>query len=823
MMISFQEHVLDRLNAHLDRTLSPSDSAAVKRHCDRCVSCRDALEHLVAARRGNPSGAWSRLWWFFWMTLALTAVVLTGFQVHYMTLKPSPYDLRVLGQTEWMPDTDASIHLRLLRHDGKLEQGVPVTVELTAPSPAEGRRVQLANLTTGEHGLAVARFRLPDWPDGPYQLQVTASPRGAPSPETITRTVTLKHSWRLMASTDKPVYQPGQVIHMRGLALRRPDLKPVAGQVMAFSLTDPRGNVVFRDRKPTSRFGIGSADCPLAGELIEGNYKVDCRVGETTSRATVEVRRYVLPRFKVALALDQPHYQPVQTIKGRVQANYVFGKPVAEGSVTVTLESTGVAKQTLQTLDLRTDAWGAAAFEIALPETLNGREPDGGPTRVAITATVRDSGGQTRGRTETVVVAAHPIRIEVIPEAGSLVKGLPNTIHLLTNTLDGRPARTRLTVSGSSLDLKLRASELGVASFELNPRVDIVSLNIQAEDEQGRTGRRQVELRCGALDAGYLVRTDKAVYDGGEPVRVRVLADGLEPVFVDLIKDGQTVLSESIEIAQGRGERQIDIPPELFGTVVLYAYRDGPDGRPVWQSRVITIRPARAMSIKMTTDRPEYRPAERASLAFALTDEHGKPAPGAISLAAVDEAVFGVLDTRPGRERSFFTLDPELLKPAYEIEDWSPDEAEAGALVRAATPAERAQLEQALFARTARGPENMTRSIGGSLGNDPEIKASLRVLDRPDWDQLAESIGLPAEVVAQLRESSGPHSLVLSSYPEKLREIDSIQRQASDNFGAAWIVLILTALVGALVRAVRMRVTLIEIVAIVFILAVFVA
>ena len=134
-----------------------------------------------------------------------------------------------------------------------------------------------------------------------------------------------------MASTDKPVYQPGQVIHMRGLALRRPDLKPVAGQVMAFSLTDPRGNVVFRDGKPTSRFGIGSADCPLAGELIEGNYHVDCRVGETTSRATVEVKRYVLPRFKVALALDQPYYQPGQIIKGRVQADYVFGKPVAEG------------------------------------------------------------------------------------------------------------------------------------------------------------------------------------------------------------------------------------------------------------------------------------------------------------------------------------------------------------------------------------------------------------------------------------------------------------------------------------------------------------
>ena len=277
----------------------------------------------------TPLRKWS--WSFFWTMLVAAAVILAGFQAYYTNLKPSPHDLRVLGQAAWLPDTDAALHLRVLRHDGGPERGVPVTVELTGQGSAGGRRVQLASLSTGEHGEAIPRFHLPDWPDGEYQLQVTASPLGETAPETVKRTVTLKHAWRLMTSTDKPVYQPGQVIHMRGLALRRPDLKPVAGQMMDFSVTDPRGNIVFRDKKPSSPFGIGSADCPLAGELIEGSYQVDCRVGETNSRATVEVRRYVLPRFKVALTLDQPYYQPGQVIKGRVQADYVFGKPVADG------------------------------------------------------------------------------------------------------------------------------------------------------------------------------------------------------------------------------------------------------------------------------------------------------------------------------------------------------------------------------------------------------------------------------------------------------------------------------------------------------------
>ncbi len=710
-----------------------------------------------------------RLWLFFWATLAVAALVLAGFNVYYVNLKPSPYDLRVLGQAAWLPDTDASLHLRVLRHDSGRERGVPVTVELTdPPGSAGGRRVRLASLTTGEHGAAAPRFRLPDWPDGSYQLQVTASPHGAVAPEAIARTVTLKHSWRLMTSTDKPVYQPGQVIHVRGLALRRPDLKPVAGQMMSFSLTDPRGNVVFREGRPTSRFGIGSADCPLAGELIEGNYQVDCRVGETASRTTVEVKRCVLPRFKVVLELDQPYYQPGQTIKGRAQADYVFGKPVADGAVTVALEATDVAPKTLQKLELRTDAKGGAEFALPLPATLIGREPDGGSARVAVTATVKDPGGQTQERTETRVVAAHPIRIEVIPEAGTLVANLPNTIHVLTTTLDGQPVQTRLSVSG--LDRELHTSALGVASFEVTPQFSTMNWTIQATDDRGRIGRRQVLLTCGALAGDYLVRTDKSVYDGGEPVRVLVLAGGVEPVFLDMIKDGQTVLSESIEIVHGRGERTIDLPPELFGTVVLHAYRYGTEGLPVQESRVIHIRPARALSIQMTSDRPEYRPGERASLTFALTDEHGEPAPGAISVAAVDEAVFGVLGRRPGLEQTFFTLEQELLKPVYEVEDWTPEKAESGELVHNAAPAERVGFEQALFARTARGPESMAAD-----------------------DTIGEDMATP------LSPSDSPNRLSVSSYLEKLRKLGSVRSRSLDIIGSGWVLLLITAASGGLI------------------------
>ncbi len=810
-MNPLDEHVLNRLHSYLDRTLSLADSNAVRRHCDRCPSCKAALESAAASgqSRGgtpgparsarHPSGHWGQFSMFYWPTLALAAALLAVLSIHYTALEPSPFDLRVLGQSEWMPGTDAAIHLQVLRHDHKPERGVPVTVELTDQSPGAGRRVQLTKLTTGDLGAAVPRFRLPDWPDGPYQLQVTASPPGTSGPETVTQTVRLKHSWRLLASTDKPVYQPGQVIHMRGLALRRPDLKPVAGQVMAFSVTDPRGNVVFRDNKPTSRFGIGSADCPLAGEVSDGSYQVDCRVGETTSRSVVEVKKYVLPRFRVALVLDKPYYQPGQTIKGRVQADYVFGKPVSEAAVTVKLESTDVGPLGPETCELRTDSLGAAAFQFVLPGALISREQGASRARVVVVATVRDPSGQTQERSERRIVASDPIQIEVIPETPSLVQYLTNTIHVLTTTIDGRPVRTSLSIPG--FDRTLQTGELGVASFAVAPMNPSVTLIIQAVDEQGRTGRRQVDLRCSDVDGDYLVRTNKAVFRGGEPIDVEVLAIGDEPVFLDLIKDGQTVVSESIAIAQGRGECRIDAPRDLFGTVFLHAYRHGPTGMPVRVSRVIQIRPARALAIKMSADRPEYRPGERASLALALTDENGAPAPGAISVAAVDEAVFGVLDRRPGLERPFHSLEHDLLEPESEIDDWSSDGAPFSDLVRAAPLTERGQLEQALFARSARGPEETIGASAASLGSDRELGRAIRVLDRPDWEQLAGAAGLSAGLVEQLRRAAGPHSLVLSSYSEKLSKVLSIRRTASDRLGIAWLVVIIASVAGVLAWA----------------------
>ena len=578
---------------------SHDDAAKVWNHLIKCGDCRVALEEVKRQRRvvafeGPHIGARSRGGTFFrvfFIALAAVGVSLAAAHAYVGSLKPTPHDLSVLGQTEWLAGSEAAIRLRLAKHpEGMPISGVPVTVELTGRTPDQ--RVQLASLTTGDHGAAVPRFRAARLARRRVQLQITASPPGR-TPETITRTIALKHSWRLMVSTDKPVYQPGQVIRMRGLALRRPDLKPVAGQAIGLLRHRPAAATSSSaTRGATSRFGIGSADCPLAGELIEGTYQVECRVGDTDEPGDGrgEDVRPAAVQGRASSSTGRTTSR-ASVVKGRVQADYVFGKPVGRrrGDASRSRRPT-VAPRVLQSLDAphrcRRDG------RVRVPAARDARRPRAG---LAVT---RRSPSRRRSATRPArprrgprsrVVAAQPIRIEVIPEAGTLVQGLPNTIHLLTSHAR-RPARPDAADAISGLDHELRTSEPGRRPRSRSPRR-------QTRDELDRPGQATTRaapaaarstLTCGEL-AGRLPRPHRqGGLRGGEPVHVLVLGGGVEPVFLDLIKDGQTVLSESIEIDQGpRRAGRSTCRPSCSARSSCCAYRYGPAGLPVRKSRVV--------------------------------------------------------------------------------------------------------------------------------------------------------------------------------------------------------------------------------------------
>ncbi len=799
------EHILEQADSYVHDLLTPAQNEYVEQHCARCKICQAALEeagHRYNALKQLPPSEASpeliqrtlariaqhdnasaqtqlapRRWYrrAGWLGAA-AAMLFFCLHVYYWTLAPAPYDLRVLCQSKLHAGTKRSLRVELV--DPNRGTGlVNVPIKIAMRDPALDQWVHLADFKTDAQGTGQPSFQLPAWKDGTYDLRVSASTGWRP--QTMVRSVQLVHSWKLMLTSDRPVYQPGQTIQVRSLALRSLDLKPIAGQTAVFTVADPAGNIIFKQKDVTSAFGISSSACPLAYEILHGPYTIQCQVGDTTSKLTVEVKPYVLPKFKIDLLADQPYYQPGQRVGGKLQAAYFFGKPVADAHVELQLHGNGFAGELVRReLKLRTDAGGTTTFVFPpLPETLKDKD-----LSLELSAAITDRAGQAQTRKISVPATSQPLRIESILEGGTLVEKLPNRIFFYVHDVIGRPARARIAFSGS--DKELTTSALGVASFEFTPTGKNVEWTVRATDDQGRIGRAQVTWNPGQADDDFLFRTDKAVYAGGETMRLTALSALSEPVLVDVHKDGQTLLTAAIPVAKGRGEYGLDLPPELSGTMQLSAYRLGPKGNKGVKTRLVYIRPASQVTITTTLDRPEYQPASVAKLRFQLADPLGKPIPGALSLAAVDEAVFAVLQQSTSTEQSFYTVAPELLQPALHLASWSPPAPDK--------EEERRTFDQALFALSAnvqKAPADREAMIKALLPYVDNSRRIFDVLDDPMFEKLVQNGSVPESVLAVLRNPQGPTTFFATTYPENVRACEATETSLAGVIKIAWIVI----------------------------------
>src|SRR5262249_58569004 len=105
--------------------------------------------------------------------------------------------------------------------------------------------------------------------------------------ENLQRTVQVKSEAKILLVTDKPLYQPGQLMHLRALALRPFDLKPVRKAELVFEVEDAKGNKVFKRTHQTSEYGIASVDFQLADEVNMGAYQVRAILGQQQAHKSV--------------------------------------------------------------------------------------------------------------------------------------------------------------------------------------------------------------------------------------------------------------------------------------------------------------------------------------------------------------------------------------------------------------------------------------------------------------------------------------------------------------------------------------------------------
>ncbi|MGO8925353.1 MAG: MG2 domain-containing protein [Limisphaerales bacterium] len=226
--------------------------------------------------------------------------------------EPDPQETVVLGQTKLAAGSPTALRILVRnRVSGKPVKGAEVELGLRS----KARIVKLGTFHTDVAGSIGDSITIPDIPLGPYELILES--RSSLGSDRVVRKVEVQHPARLLLSSDKPLYQPGQTIHLRSLTLNGRTQKPFAGEAVTFEVKDLKGNKVFKETRKVSEFGIASVDFVLASESNLGRYEVCATAGAAATERTVEVKRYILPRFKLHIATDRPYYLPGQAVSGR--------------------------------------------------------------------------------------------------------------------------------------------------------------------------------------------------------------------------------------------------------------------------------------------------------------------------------------------------------------------------------------------------------------------------------------------------------------------------------------------------------------------------
>ena len=348
-----------------------------------------------------------------------------------------------------------------------------------------------------------AKLSLPEVPDGDYKLRASFDTRAGHVDVDVD--VPLYTPARIHVITDRPLYEPGNVVKFRAVVLRARDLAPIEGRPGRWVVKGPDNEVLLEEKAAAGDWGVVSGTFPLDRAAETGSWHVAWVSNDATDEVPFTVAPFTLPRFRVDAIADKPFYQPMDKPVVHGAVVYSSGAPVANAAVTISWDLAGdwPAPTEWQDKLLPKHAVTAAngRFELALPQVP--QDLQGRATLTARISAVDPAGDRVAGAT-TVLLSETGIDASVVTELGDgLVQGFNNRMYVRVTTPDGRvlpnakiKVRRAWQVGDRGQDTDL--DEDGVGSMQLDPGAPV---NIIIPAKPWRPApRRQLVARNQVVD-----------------------------------------------------------------------------------------------------------------------------------------------------------------------------------------------------------------------------------------------------------------------------------------------------------------------------------
>jgi uncharacterized protein YfaS (alpha-2-macroglobulin family) len=557
---------------------------------------------------------------------------------------------------------------------------IAINAEVTLADGAHSVKLNAAGETDSK-GYVTLNFRLPSrFPSYPHEpdpaggeIHVVASGNGLRSE--ITADVMVDQFARLLISTDKPLYQPGQTLHTRILAFT-PSKHALVNQNVRIRIKDPENTLVFQTVIKSSRFGIANADWPIPDNMRLGDYRIWAGIdgGDESSDTICAVRisRYDLPNFSVTVDPDRKYYLAKENAVVKVRADYLFGQPVKRGHVRVVRESGREWNYAEQKWDIdegetyegETDSGGAFTARINL-EDEHEKLSDNDYSRFRDISYAAYFTDPTTNRTEQkrfdLRVTRQAIHIYLIDQNSDDSRNpkLPLKFYVSTFYADGSPARCTVQLNLAPTDhnsgktepkhgfapATIRTNRYGlgkVAGLHISRDLteeDELQLLVRARDAKGQEGAQKQEFYIHDV-AEVLIDTDRTLYKPGEPITATVTSTVHDlKVMVDVVSNQSVIRSEKLQLHDGRGTITLPYQTEFSDVLTIAAYQDFASSLNMVATRSILYPRDRALKVSVGSLAASYRPGEEANVDLKIRNPEGRGTEGALGVVVLDRAV----------------------------------------------------------------------------------------------------------------------------------------------------------------------------------------
>ncbi|MGB6837446.1 MAG: MG2 domain-containing protein, partial [Dehalococcoidia bacterium] len=521
-------------------------------------------------------------------------------------------------------------------------------------------------LTESAHvdGKGTIEFDVPALPDGDYELTV----RGQGFADSAK--VRVEEGSLLFLETDKPIYKPGQTLHMRVISLDS-ELKSV--QVDAtVEVQDAKGTKVFKKAVRTDEYGTATLDLPISDEPNLGVWKVTVQAGERTAELDVRVEEYVLPKYEVKVDLPKEWFLVDEPIQGEVTAEYSYGKPVRGELHIVASRYVG---QWEEFASFSAEIDGESEFELPAVEYVAGVPEARGMGNVSLEIAVEERAtGYEEKTTRLLTVSESPLSIQIIPESSAFKPSLPFTFLLVTETPDNEPLDAEVSVDITYLDEDLDIvdeesdeidSENGTALFQITPPEEAVALMVDAYSQDAHA--------FVALDAAYspsgnfihVAQVSEGPLMVGDEVEFKVHSTREAANFYyEVLSRGRVVFTNFTK----SDEISFTTTPLMAPASKLLVYQILPNSEVAADYIPFDVEGDYPHSVEAAFSREQVEPGEALDI---LVRAEG---PAKVALVAVDRSVFILAENRLNLQQVFDELERLYMEPQVELHEASPYE-----------------------------------------------------------------------------------------------------------------------------------------------------